>query len=177
MFDINPSLIVQCSASSVCSVVHPIVYGIILTLIIVTGFAYTTLLERKILAWLQQRVGPNRVGPLGLLQPAADAVKLIFKEDIIPDKADKPVYYLAPMLKAIPVLLVVAVIPIGPNILIPWLDGLWYEVPLGLSDVNVGILWILGITSIATYGIVLAGWSSNNKYAMLGGLRASAHIL
>jgi NADH-quinone oxidoreductase subunit H len=177
MFDINPSLIVQCSASSVCSVVHPIVYGIILTLIIVTGFAYTTLLERKILAWLQQRVGPNRVGPFGLMQPAADAVKLIFKEDIIPDNANKPVYYLAPMLKAIPVLVVVAVIPIGPNILIPWLDGLWYEVPLGLSDVNVGILWILGITSIATYGIVLAGWSSDNKYAMLGGLRASAQMI
>jgi len=177
MFDINPDLIIQCSDSAVCSVAHPIVYGIALTLLIVTGFAYTTLLERKILAWLQQRVGPNRVGPMGLLQPAADAVKLIFKEDIIPDKADKPVYYLAPMLKAIPVLLVVAVIPIGPNILIPWFDGMWYEVALGLSDVNVGVLWILGITSIATYGIVLAGWSSNNKYAMLGGLRASAQMI
>lgn len=177
MFEVDPNLIVQCSDSATCSIAHPIVYSLILVVLILTGFAYTTLLERKILAWLQQRVGPNRVGPGGFLQPAADGVKLIFKEDIIPDNADKPVYYLAPILKAVPILILVAVIPFGPDILIPWFDGMWYQVPLGLSDVNVGILFLLGITSIATYGIVLAGWSSNNKYAMLGGLRASAQMI
>ena len=180
-FVLNPQQrierIIPCSESEGCRVLHPIIYGIIFTLAIVTGFAYTTLLERKVIAWFQQRVGPDRVGPGGFMQPAADAVKLIFKEDIIPDKVDLFVYYLAPMLKVIPVLIVVAVVPIGPKIIIPWFDGNWYRIPLGMADVNVGVLWLLGITSLATYGIVLAGWSSNNKYAMLGGLRASAQML
>ncbi|MFQ3673974.1 MAG: NADH-quinone oxidoreductase subunit NuoH [Aggregatilineales bacterium] len=174
---VDPQRVVQCSASSTCSVVWPIVFGLIFVLTIVTGFAYTTLLERKFIAWFQQRVGPNRVGPLGLLQPAADAVKLIFKEDIIPDKADKPIYYLAPLLKTVPALIVLAVVPLGPSILLPWIDGFYYVVPLGLADVNVGVLWLLAITSIGTYGITLAGWASNNKYAMLGGLRASAQMI
>lgn len=173
----EPSQVIACSDSAVCSVVHPIVYGIILIFLILTGFAYTTLLERKILAWMQHRSGPNRVGPGGMLQPAADGIKLVFKEDIIPDKVDKPVYYLAPMLKATPVMILAAVIPLGPPITVPGLNGEWYRVPLGLSDVNVGILYLLGITSLATYGMVLAGWSSNNKYAMLGGLRASAQMI
>jgi NADH-quinone oxidoreductase subunit H len=180
-FILNPQQrierIIPCSESDGCRVLHPIIYGLIFTLTIVTGFAYTTLLERKVIAWFQQRVGPDRVGPGGFMQPAADAVKLIFKEDIIPDKVDVLVYYLAPMLKVIPVLIVVAVIPLGPDIIIPWFDGNWYQVPLGMADVNVGVLWLLGVTSLATYGIVLAGWSSNNKYAMLGGLRASAQML
>ena len=173
----DPAKVIQCSDVQACHVAHPIVYGLILILVILTGFAYTTLLERKLLAWLQQRSGPNRVGPQGLLQPLADAVKLIFKEDIMPDQADPWVYRIAPMLKVVPVLIVVAVIPLGPDILIPWFDGFWYQVPVGLSDVNVGILWILGITSLATYGVVLAGWSSNNKYAILGSLRASAQMV
>lgn len=180
-FVLNPQQrierIIPCSESDGCRLIHPIVYGLIFTLTIVTGFAYTTLLERKVIAWFQQRVGPDRVGPAGLMQPAADAVKLIFKEDIIPDKVDMLVYYLAPMLKVVPVLIVLAVVPLGPDIIVPWFDGNWYQVPLGLADVNVGVLWLLGITSLATYGIVLAGWSSNNKYAMLGGLRASAQML
>jgi NADH-quinone oxidoreductase subunit H len=173
----DPARIIQCSDNATCNVAHPIVFGLFLVFLILTGFAYTTLLERKLLAWLQQRTGPNRAGPGGFLQPVADGIKLIFKEDIIPDEANKAVYYMAPLLKAIPVLIVVAVIPLGPDFLLPWFDGNWYVVPLGLSDVNVGILWILGITSLATYGIVLAGWSSNNKYAMLGGLRASAQMI
>lgn len=173
----DPTAVIRCGDSYGCSVLHPILFGVIFIFIIITGFAYTTLLERKLIAWFQQRSGPNRVGPAGLLQPAADAVKLIFKEDIIPDKADKPVYYLSPMLKTIPVLIVLAVVPIGPDIIIPWFDGNWYQIPLGIADINVGILWLLGITSLATYGIVLAGWSSNNKYAMLGGLRASAQMI
>ncbi len=160
-----------------CAPVHAIVYSLIFFFVILTGFAYTTLLERKFIAWFQQRSGPNRVGPMGLLQPLADGIKLIFKEDIIPSGADRPVYLIAPLLKTIPTLLVLAVVPFGPHLLIPWFDGFWYNVPLGLSDPNVGILWLLAITSIGTYGVVLAGWSSNNKYAMLGGLRATAQML
>jgi NADH-quinone oxidoreductase subunit H len=180
-FLLNPqqriATIIPCSESDGCKLLHPIVFGVVFALVIVTGFAYTTLLERKVIAWLQQRSGPNRVGPFGLMQPAADAVKLIFKEDIMPDRADKWVYLIAPMVKVIPTLIVLAVVPLGPDIIIPWFDGNWYQVPLGLSDVNVGILWILGITSIATYGIVLAGWSSNNKYAMLGAVRSTAQMI
>src|SRR5690606_26473607 len=130
--------------------IYPLLFSLILILVILTGFAYTTLLERKLIAWFQQRTGPNRVGPGGFLQPAADAVKLIFKEDIIPAQADKPVYYLAPMLKTIPVLILVAVLPLGPDILIPWfapsLGDVWYQVPLGIADINVGVLWILAVT-------------------------------
>ncbi len=177
MFGYDPANVILCSDSAACSFWHPIVFSAIVLFIIVTGFAYTTLLERKFIAFFQQRVGPNRVGPGGFLQPAADGLKLIFKEDIIPEQAYKAVYYIAPVLKAVPVLIVGAVIPWGPPVNIPWLDGNWYRIPLHLADLNVGILWILAITSIATYGVVLAGWSSNNKYAMLGGLRASAQMI
>jgi NADH-quinone oxidoreductase subunit H len=180
-FILNPNqrieTVIQCSASDGCRILQPIIFGLVFALVIVTGFAYTTLLERKVIAWLQQRSGPNRVGPAGLMQPAADAVKLIFKEVITPDKVDYPVYLIAPMMKVIPTLIVLAVVPLGPDIIIPWFDGNWYQVPLGLTDVNVGVLWLLAVTSIATYGIVLAGWSSNNKYAMLGGLRATAQMI
>lgn len=176
---VDPNMIVQCYGPDGrgCGVVHAIVFSLIFFIIILTGFAYTTLLERKFIAYFQQRSGPNRVGPWGLLQPAADGVKLIFKEDITPSGADLWVYRLAPLLKTVPTLLVLAVIPLGPNLLVPWFDGYWYNVPLGLSDPNVGVLWVLAITSISTYGVVLAGWSSNNKYAMLGGLRATAQML
>ncbi len=160
-----------------CGPVHAIVFSLLFFFIVLTGFAYTTLLERKFIAWFQQRSGPNRVGPYGLLQPAADGVKLIFKEDIRPSGADIWVYRLAPMIKAVPPLIVLAVVPLGPNLLIPWFDGFWYNVPLGLADPNVGVLWLLAILSIGTYGVVLAGWSSNNKYAMIGGLRATAQML
>ena len=168
---------VVCSESATCQWLHPTLFGLIVVFVILTGFAYTTLLERRILAFLQQRVGPNRVGYKGVFQPLADAIKLIFKEDIIPDKADKVVYYLAPMLKAVPAIIVVAVIPFGPDIVFPGLGGEWYLIPLGLSDVNVGILYLLAITSLGTYGVVLAGWASNNKYAMLGGLRATSQMI
>lgn len=173
----DPTKIVFCSDSAACSIAHPIVFGLVLFFILLTGFAYTTLLERKLLAYFQHRTGPNRVGPGGFLQPAADGVKLIFKEDIIPDNVDKPVYYIAPLLKAVPILVAVAVIPIGPDILVPWFDGMWYQVSLGLADVNVGVLYVVGILSISTYGMVLAGWASRNKYSMLGGLRASAQMI
>ncbi|MCU0496627.1 MAG: NADH-quinone oxidoreductase subunit NuoH [Anaerolineae bacterium] len=170
----NPIL---CEDSQGCSVLHPILYSAIFTFIVVTGFAYTTLLERKFIAWFQQRSGPNRVGPWGLLQPAADGLKLIFKEDIMPADAYRTVYLISPMLKTVPALIVMAVIPLGPPITIPWFDGNWYRVPMGIADPGVGVLWLLAITSVGTYGIALAGWASNNKYAMLGGLRASAQMI
>lgn len=169
--------VVLCSTNTACSITHAVIYGLIFILVIITGFAYTTLLERRFLAMLQHRVGPNRVGPLGLLQPAADAVKLITKEDIMPAGAYRAVYLIAPMLKAVPTLIVLAVVPLGPDILVPWFDGRWYQVPLGLADPNVGVLYLLAVTSIGTYGVVLAGWASNNKYAMLGGMRATAQMI
>jgi NADH-quinone oxidoreductase subunit H len=169
--------IIMCSENSTCSIIHAVIFSAILFFIVLTGFAYTTLLERVLLARLQHRTGPNRVGPGGFLQPAADGVKLIFKEDIIPAGADKPVYYLAPILKAVPVLIVMAVIPFGRDLLVPWFDGNWYRASLSLADPNVGVLWLLAITSIGAYGVFLAGWASNNKYAMLGGLRATSQMI
>ena len=173
--------VVDCSDDAGCSAVWPIVFAALFFFVVLTSFAYTTLLERRLIAFFQQRVGPNRVGPLGFLQPAADGVKLIFKEDFIPAGAYKWVYRIAPMIKTLPVLLLFGVIPIGPSIIVPWfapsLGDVWFRVPLGLADPNVGLLWLLAITSLGTYGVVLAGWASNNKYAMLGGLRASAQMI
>ncbi len=177
MFNIDPKLIVECSTNGTCSLVHAIVFTLILFISLLTGFAYGALLERKLLAYIQSRVGPNRVGPFGLLQPVAEGLKLIFKEDIVPSGADKVVFWLAPAMKTIPALLVVAVVPLGPKLLIPWFDGNWYRVALNLADVNVGVLYILAFLSLGTYGIALAGWSSNNKYAMMGGLRATAQMI
>jgi NADH-quinone oxidoreductase subunit H len=177
-FYVDPSVIRECSAISSCSVTWSIVFSLLLFFVLLTGFAYTTFLERRVISLFQQRIGPNRVGPGGWLQPLADGVKLIFKEDVTPIGADRVVYWLAPVMKAVPALLVVAVIPLGPPILIPWFDGLWYRVPLGLGgDVNVGVLFILAWMSLGTYGIVLAGWASNNKYSMLGSLRATAQMV
>jgi NADH-quinone oxidoreductase subunit H len=120
------------------------------------------------------RYGPNRVGPLGLLQPLADGVKLIFKEDITPSGADKVVFTLAPMLSVIAALIAFAVIPIGPPFTIP---GINYTVQMQIADLDIGLLYLLAISSLGVYGIVLAGWASNSKYAMLGGLRSSAQMI
>jgi NADH-quinone oxidoreductase subunit H len=150
-----------------------IVQSVILALILLTGFAYTTLLERRVVARFQSRVGPNRAGPYGLLQPLADGVKLIFKEEVIPERADKWTFILAPMLAAIPAIVVFAVIPLGGT-----LNLFGLSIPLTIApNLNVGILYILAITSISVYGIVLAGWASNSKYSMLGGLRSSAQMI
>jgi NADH-quinone oxidoreductase subunit H len=149
------------------------VLSIIIVFAVVTGFAYTTLLERRVIARFQSRVGPNRAGPQGLLQPLADAVKLIFKEEVVPASADKLTFILAPMLAVIPALVVFAVIPFGSSI-----EVFGVTVPLTIApNLNVGILYILAITSISVYGIVLAGWASNSKYSMLGGLRSSAQMI
>lgn len=145
----------------------------ILIFSLLTGFAYLTLFERRVLARIQNRVGPNRAGPWGLLQPAADGIKLIFKEELIPLRADKVLFVLAPVVTMIPAYIILAVVPIGPEVSL-----FGRRVSLGLAgDLNVGILYILSVASIAVYGIMLAGWSSGNKYALLGGLRASAQMI
>ncbi len=136
------------------------------------GFAYLTYYERKALSRLQSRIGPNRAGPWGLLQPIADAVKLIFKEELIPTSANKLLFILAPVITVIPALIITAVIPWGRPI---HLFG--RDINLFIADINVGVLYITAVASIAVYGIVLAGWSSNNKYAMMGGLRATAQMV
>lgn len=178
MFNIDPNLIVECTTNGGCNLIRSIILSLVLFITLLTAFAYGALFERRLLAWIQQRIGPNRIGPLGLLQPVAEGLKLIFKEDVIPAGSDKAVFWLAPVLKTIPSVMVVAVIPIGPPILIPWFDGLWYRVPLTLIDgSNVAVLFILAFMSLGTYGIALAGWSSNNKYAMLGSMRASAQMV
>jgi NADH-quinone oxidoreductase subunit H len=153
-------------------VLDSVVKSVIVAFALVTGFAYTTLLERKFIALIQQRIGPNRAGPLGILQPAADAVKLIFKEDIVPTGADKIIFSLAPILTTIPALIVLAVVPFGGEV-----NLFGYKTQLGIADINVGMLYIVAVTSIAVYGITLAGWASNNKYAMLGGLRSTAQMI
>jgi NADH-quinone oxidoreductase subunit H len=139
---------------------------------VLTAFAYVTLLERRLLARLQLRVGPDRVGPFGLLQPLADGVKLIFKENFMPGAADPFVYQVAPLISAVAALFVYAVIPIAPPI---HLFG--REVPLYVADVNVAVLLVLGASSVGVYGIILGGWASDNKYAILGGLRSSAQVI
>lgn len=136
------------------------------------GFAYLTLFERKMIARFQVRVGPNRAGPFGILQPLADAVKLIFKEELIPAKADKAIFILAPIITVVPSLIVTAVVPWGSQIRL-----FGREISLYLADVNVALLYIMAVTSISVYGISLAGWSSNNKYATLGGLRSTAQMI
>ncbi|HEX7393508.1 MAG TPA: NADH-quinone oxidoreductase subunit NuoH [Anaerolineaceae bacterium] len=149
-----------------------IIKSLIVVLSLTAGFAYTTLYERKVLARMQVRVGPNRAGPLGILQPVADGIKLIFKEDLIPAEADKFIFVLAPIITVIPALVMTAVVPWGGTI-----NLFGRDFTLQLADINVGVLWILSVTSISVYGISLAGWSSNNKYAMLGGLRATAQMI
>jgi NADH-quinone oxidoreductase subunit H len=147
--------------------------SLILIVMLLAGFAYLTFFERRVLAKMQVRIGPNRAGPMGILQPIADGVKLIFKEELIPDKADKVVFVLAPVITVIPALIILAVVPFGPPMVI---GG--RVIHLGLADgLNVGVLYIMAVASVAVYGITLAGWSSNNKYALMGGMRSSAQMV
>jgi len=149
--------------------------GLVWVLILLGGFAYLTYYERRALARIQVRIGPNRAGPLGLLQPIADAIKLIFKEEFMPARADKLLFTLAPIITLFPALVITAVVPFAPEGANFELFGrtiTWY-----IADLNVGVLYIMSIASIGVYGIVLAGWSSNNKYATLGGLRSTAQMI
>jgi len=128
--------------------------------------------ERKIMAHMQIRLGPMRVGPHGLLQPIADGIKLLFKEDIIPSKANKLLFVLSPMMTIIPALITFAVIPFGDKVKL-----FGYNIDLIITDINVGFLYIFAVSSLGIYGIVMAGWSSNNKYSLLGGIRSSAQMI
>jgi NADH-quinone oxidoreductase subunit H len=149
-----------------------IIKSVILIIILLTGFAYVTLYERRALARIQTRIGPNRAGPRGFFQPIADAIKLIFKEELIPSRSYRFLFILAPIITVVPALIIMAVIPWGDTVLI-----FGRPVHLSIANINVGVLYILAIASISVYGIVLAGWSSNNKYAMLGGIRSSAQMI
>jgi NADH-quinone oxidoreductase subunit H len=151
----------------------PAIKSVLLVVVLLTGFAYLSYVERKLVARFQVRYGPNRAGPFGLLQPIADALKMVFKEEIVPLHVDRLVYVLAPALSVIPALVIWAVIPVaGDSITI-----LGQTITPYVADVNVALLYILAIASLGTYGIVLAGWSSNNKYSLLGGLRTSSQML
>jgi NADH-quinone oxidoreductase subunit H len=144
-----------------------IALGVLLTIV-----AYTVWFERKLVGRIQNRWGPSRVGPFGLLQPLADGAKFFFKEDITPPYVNKPLYLMAPLLSLTLALTSIAVIPIGG-----WVKIGKLNIPLQITDVNIGLLVILGITSMGVYGIALAGWSSNSKYSLLGSLRASAQMV
>ena len=144
---------------------------IVFTVTLIT-VALLTLMERKVSAWMQDRLGPNRVGPSGLLQPFADGLKNILKEETDPSQASRIYFFLAPALSIVPALITFAVIPFAAP-----LPTRWGIVPMILADLPIGILYILALTSLGVYGIVMAGWASNNKYAFLGGLRASAQMV
>ncbi len=134
--------------------------------------AYLVLAERKILGRMQLRYGPNRVGPFGLMQPLADVIKLLTKEDFVPARADKWLFLLAPGITAVTALLVFAVVPFGPT-----LEIFGQQVPLVVVDLNIGVLYFLGVSSMAVYGVVLGGWASNSKYSLLGGVRGLSQMV
>jgi len=138
------------------------------------AIAYETWLMRKMAGRIQLRYGPNRCGPYGLLQPFSDLFKALFKEDLIPERADKPIFVLSPMIAIIASLSLFAVIPFGNQFIFPWTD---YVVKLRIADIDVGLLYIFGIASLGEFGIVLAGWSSGNKYGLMGSLRAAAQMI
>jgi NADH-quinone oxidoreductase subunit H len=165
-----------------------ILTAIKITLVLVvflTAIAYTVLMERKVLGFIQLRYGPNRVGPWGLLQPLADAIKLLFKEEFTPPGANKVLFVLAPIVTAVTAFLPLAVIPFAKNILPATLTIYGHKIDLAaaglnqgvIADINVGLLYVFAMGSLAVYGAVLGGWASNNKYSLLGGLRLSAQMV
>lgn len=154
------------------TIIEALIKIALILLINLTTVAYLVYTERRVSAFIQNRVGPNRVGPMGLLQPVADIVKLFFKEDVVPTAANKFVHSLAPLISLIVALSTFAVIPFGNTI---HLFG--HDYKLMIADVNVGLLYLLALSSLGVYGITLSGWSSNNKYSLLGGLRSSAQMI
>lgn len=149
-----------------------IIKTLVILVILVTAVAYLTLLERKVMSLIQLRIGPNRVGPWGLLQPLADGLKMVFKEDIIPTQANRWLYIAAPALSLIPALMTFIVIPYGSQVTL-----FGQTIDLHVTRMDVGLLYIFALTSLGVYGIALAGWSSNNKYSLMGGLRSSAQMI
>jgi NADH-quinone oxidoreductase subunit H len=162
---------VEMTASSVDIALFAAKVGLVF-FVILTLAAYLVFAERRILAWVQDRKGPNRVGPFGLLQPLADLIKLLTKEDFLPDAADKWLFYLAPAMAAIPAILTFAVIPFGAP-----LQVAGHTVPLLVADLNIGLLFFLALSSIAVYGVAIGGWASNSKYSLLGGIRGLAQLI
>jgi NADH-quinone oxidoreductase subunit H len=154
------------------TIVIPLLKILVVLNSVLVAVTFMVLLERKVIAWVQVRLGPMRVGPYGVLQPIADVVKLMTKEDITPVKADKVLFTAAPMIALIPALIVFAVIPFGPTVTI-----FGRTVSLYIADINVGLLYIVSVASIGVYGIILAGWASNSKYPLLASLRASAQLI
>jgi NADH-quinone oxidoreductase subunit H len=152
--------------------VLPLLKILVLLNAVLVSVTFMTLLERKVIAWVQVRLGPMRVGPHGALQPIADAIKLLLKEDITPARADRWVFTLAPIVSMVPALIAFAVIPFDREA-----TFFGYRVPLFIADVNVGLLYLVSITSIGVYGIILAGYASNSKFPLLAGLRASAQLI
>jgi NADH-quinone oxidoreductase subunit H len=150
----------------------PVIKSVVLVVVLLTGFAYLTWVERKLISRFQQRIGPNRAWKFGLGHPIADALKMIFKEETIPSYTDKILFVLGPALAIAPALLIFAVVPVGPTI-----NLFGKAIPLAVSDVNIGILWVLAVAGLGTYGIILGGWASNNKYSLLGALRTSSQML
>ena len=154
-------------------IVASIIKSAIVIVALLTAFAYMTLIERRVLAKIQGRLGPNRAGPLGAFQPIADALKMFFKEQLIPGNAKKFVFIIAPVLSTVVALSAFAVVPVGGA----WLHNKSSVWDPWIADINIGILWILSISSLAVYGIVLGGWSSGNRYSLLGSLRSAAQMV
>ena len=154
-------------------IVAAIVKSAIVIFALLTAFAYMTLIERRVVAKMQGRLGPNRAGPGGMFQPVADALKMAFKEQLVPAQARKPIYLLAPIISVVVALCAFAVVPIGNS----WITGKPSVWDPWIGDINVGLLWILSISSLAVYGIVLGGWSSGNRYSLLGALRSAAQMV
>ena len=155
------------------TLIIPLVQILVVLNAVLVAVTYMVLLERKVIAWVQVRLGPMRVGPYGALQPIADAVKLLLKEDITPTRADKWVFTAAPVIALVPALIVFAVIPFGP----PEFEIFGRKNVLFITDINVGLLYIVSVSSIGVYGLILAGWASNSKYPLLASLRASAQLI
>ncbi len=149
-----------------------VVKVLVVFMVVLTAVAYMVLLERRVLAMMQSRIGPNRVGPQGLLQPVADAVKLMTKETVIPTAASKKIFLIAPVVTMVPALVTFAVIPFGDSITL-----FGREVQMHITDINVAVLYILAWSSIGVYGIFLGGWASNNKFALMGALRSAAQMI
>src|SRR5258706_3908083 len=156
---------------------NPITAAVIKSAVVIfallTAFAYMTLIERRVVAKIQGRLGPNRVGPFGLFQPLADAIKMAFKEQIVPSQARKAIYLVAPIISVIVALSAFAVVPIGNS----WINGTSSVWDPFIGDINVGLVWILSMSSLAVYGIVLGGWASGNRYSLLGALRSAAQMV
>jgi NADH-quinone oxidoreductase subunit H len=153
-------------------IVGPAIKSVVLIVVLLTGFAYLTLFERKLVGRFHIRYGPNRAWKFGLGQPLADAVKMVFKEEIIPGHVDKVVFVLGPVLAIVPALAIFAVVPVAPDLVV-----FGQTIPMVVASVNVGLLYAVAVAGLGTYGIILGGWASNNKWSMLGAMRTSSQML